>query len=90
MRVETVVLAVERVVEQAPAHTGACEVSRYKRGEADVVVGEIARGGAGKLQLVGFEREDAGFLGRLRGVFGVDDLADQGGVVLGPPVCGGI
>lgn len=89
MRVETVVLAVERVVEQAPAHAGACEVGRHERGETDVVVGELVRDGAGKLQLVGFEREDAGFLGRLWGVFGVDDLADQGGVVFGPPVCRG-
>lgn len=63
-------------MKQAPAYARTHEVSRHERGEADVVVGELARGGAGELQLVGFEREDAGFLGRLRGVFGVDYLAD--------------
>lgn len=78
------------MVEQAPTHTGAREVGNHEGREADVVVRELARDGAGELQLVGFEGEDAGLLGRLRGVFGVYDFADQGGVVLGPAVCGDV
>lgn len=78
------------MVEQAPTHAGARKVGNHERREADVVVREFARNGARELQLVGFEGEDASFLGRLRGVLGMYDFADQGGVVLGPAVCGDV
>lgn len=86
MGVETVVLGVERAVQEAPAEAGAREVGGDERGETDVAVGEVWRGWAGELEFVGFEGEDGGFLGGGGGVFGVDDFADEGRVVFRPAI----